>query len=62
MGLTKLIASLTPLLLAALTQAGIEVTEGQVETWVNIILWVIAFAATVFPSFRAWLNHREAAE
>jgi hypothetical protein len=62
MSLTKLIASLAPLLLAVLTQAGIEVQEAQVETWINVALWVIALAATLFPSFRAWLNHREEAE
>lgn len=60
--MTALLRALVPLLVAAGAQFGISWTEAQVETWVNLALWLIAFASMVSPSFRAWVRHRESAE
>lgn len=60
--MTALIRALVPLLVAAGAQFGISWTETDVEVWVNIALWVIAFASMLSPSFKAWMNHKEDAE
>ncbi len=57
--MTALLRALVPLLVAAGAQFGISWTEAQVEVWVNIALWVIAFASMISPSFRAWVEFRE---
>lgn len=62
MGLTKLLGALAPLIVALATQMGIEITEAQVTPWIEFCLWLSALAGTLFPSFRAWWNHREGAE
>lgn len=59
LSITKLLTSVSPLIVAALAQLGIYVTAAAIDVWINIVIWVIAAATTFSPSFRAWLNFRE---
>jgi len=60
--LGKLLAAGAPLIVAVLTQIGINVNETEVAAWIEFVIWVMAILSMLVPSFRAWLNHREDAE
>lgn len=58
----KLLAAGSPLIAAFLTQIGLVITETEVNTYMNLIMWGIAVLSMLVPSVRAWLNHKENAQ